>query len=233
MSIHIGAEAGQIAETVLLSGDPLRAKFIAEQMLDDAICYTSVRNMLGYTGYYQGKRVSVQGTGMGQPSLAIYVHELIHTYGAKELVRIGTCGALLPEINLGQIIIAQGASTDSSVNRMLFNGLDFAPVADFELLHQAHRVAEQQKIGVMVGSVFSTDLFYLDNSPDRWKIWTQHKVLCTDMETSMLYTMAAGANVRALSLLTVSDNIVTGAFNSSLDREQKFMDMVKIALAVA
>lgn len=231
MSIHIGAGPGEIAETVLLSGDPLRAKFIAENILENAVCYTTVRNMLGYTGYYQGKRVSVQGTGMGQPSLAIYVHELLQFYGAKRLVRIGTCGGLLPDMKLGEIIIAQAASTDSNANRILFHGLDFAPVADFEMLYTAVDVAKKFGISVRVGGVFSTDLFYLKDDPARWKVWTEHGVLCADMETSMLYTLAAGTAAHALSILTVSDNIVTGAISSSDDRERSLTDMVKIALA--
>lgn len=231
MSLHIGAEKGDIAETVLLAGDPLRAKFIAENLLEDVSCYTKVRNMLGFTGYYQGKRVSVQGTGMGQPSLAIYTHELIHTYGAKKLIRVGTCGALMPDIKLGEIIIAQGASTDSNANRITFSGLDFAPLADFSMLIQAFESARERGIDVRVGNVFSTDLFYFKNDPERWKIWTDHQMLCADMETSMLYTMAAGANIQALSILTVSDNIITGAFGSSDDREKPILDIVDIALS--
>lgn len=230
MSLHIGAEMGEVAETVLLSGDPLRAKFIAENMLEEAICYNRVRNMLGFTGYYQGKRVSVQGTGMGQPSLAIYVHELLHSYKVNQLIRIGTCGALLPDIKLGEIIIAQGACTDSNVNKMLFNGLDFAPLADFNMLHKAYELSREQQVKIRIGNVFSTDLFYFKGDPQRWKLWSEHGVLCVDMETSTLYTLAAGANARALSILTVSDNIVTGAFSSSQDREQSFIDMVRIAL---
>ncbi|MBL6448505.1 purine-nucleoside phosphorylase [Fulvivirga sp. 29W222] len=231
MSIHIGAKKGDIAETVLLTGDPLRAKFIAENMLENISCYSQVRNMLGFTGFYQGQRVSVQGTGMGQPSLAIYTHELVQNYGAKKLIRVGTCGALMPEIELGEIIIAQGASTDSNANRMLFDGLDFAPLADFNMLMKAWEVANKRSVKVRVGNVFSTDLFYFKNDPERWKIWTEHQMLCADMETSMLYTMAAGANVKALSILTVSDNIITGAFGSSEDREKPILDTVEIALS--
>jgi len=230
MSIHIGANKGDIAETVLLSGDPLRAKYIAENILDNAKCYTNVRNMLGFTGFYNGKKVSVQGTGMGQPSLAIYVHELIHEYGAENLIRIGTCGALHPNMKLGEIIIAQGASTDSSTNKMLFNGLDFAPIADFDMLVKAYHYAQQHSIKAKVGGVFSSDLFYHPNDPDRWEPWTAHGVLCVDMETAMLYTLAAGADVKALSILTVSDNIVSGATSTAEDREQAYMDMVKVAL---
>lgn len=232
MSLHIGAKDGEIAETVLLSGDPLRAKFIAENILDNATCYTEVRNMLGFTGYYQGKRISVQGTGMGQASLAIYVHELIHSYGARQLIRIGTCGAMLPDIALGEIIIAQGASTDANSNRMIFDGLDFTPIADFTMLYKAWETAKKLGIKVRVGNIFSTDLFYFKNDPERWKIWTEHGILCADMETSTLYTMAASAGAQALSILTVSDNIITGAISSSEDRERSLVDMVRLALNV-
>ncbi len=232
MSIHIGAQEGEIAETVLISGDPLRAKFVAENMLTDAVCYTSVRNMLGYTGKYKGKKVSVQGTGMGQSSLAIYVHELIHDYNVKTIIRIGTCGALKTDIKLGEIIIAQGASTDANFNKIIFNGLDFAPLADFTLLISSYEKAREVGINVRVGNVFSTDLFYFKNDPNRWKIWTEHEILCTDMETSMLYTLAAGTGVNALSILTVSDNIITGDVSSIEDREKRFVEMVKIALNI-
>ncbi|HNP20181.1 MAG TPA: purine-nucleoside phosphorylase [Fulvivirga sp.] len=232
MSIHIGAQEGEIAETVLISGDPLRAKYVAENMLTDAVCYSSVRNMLGYTGKYNGKKVSVQGTGMGQSSLAIYVHELIHDYKVKNIIRIGTCGALKTDIKVGEIIIAQGASTDANFNKILFKGLDFAPMADFKLLISSYEKACKMGIDVRVGNVFSTDLFYFKNDPDRWKIWIEHKVLCTDMETSMLYTLAAGTDVKALSILTVSDNIITGEMSSIEDREKRFREMVKIALNI-
>ncbi len=232
MSLHIGAKQGDIAETVLVSGDPLRARFIAENLFEEAQCYTEVRNMLGYTGYYKGRRVSVQGTGMGQPSLAIYVHELIQSYQVKNIIRIGTCGALVKELDLGDIVIAQGASTDASMNRITFNELDYAPVADFELLRKAYLKARELDISVKAGSVFSTDLFYFNNDPERWKIWIEHGILCTDMETSTLYTMAARSGVRALSILTVSDNIISGTASTSKEREQAFTDMTEIALEV-
>lgn len=232
MSIHIGAKKGEIAETVLVSGDPLRAKYIATNMLVDAKCYSEVRNMLGYTGYFDGQRVSVQGTGMGQASLAIYTHELIHEYGVKRIIRVGTCGALDESIALGEVIIAQGACTDGNTNRMLFHGLDFAPLADFELLQAAYSLAKKRVLDIRVGNVFSTDIFYSSNDPARWEVWRRHKLLCTDMETSTLYTMAAGASVQALSILTVSDNIITGAASSAKDREQSFSKMVEIALAI-
>lgn len=230
MSLHLEAKKEDIAETVLLSGDPLRAKYVAENMLDDAKCYNKVRNMLGYTGFYKGKRVSVQGTGMGQPSLAIYAHELINEYHAKKLIRIGTCGALSSEIKLGDIIIAHGASTDSSMNKMTFQGLDFSAIADFELLRKAVEFAEKRKVAIKVGNVFSTDVFYMAEDPKRWQVWSDHQVLCAEMESSLLYTMAARHNVQALSILTVSDNIITGEAASSEEREKKFHQMTEIAL---
>lgn len=232
MSIHIGAKYGEIAETVLVSGDPLRAKRVAESMFQDAVCYTNVRNMLGYTGTFNGQQISVQGTGMGQASLAIYLHELIHEYGVKRIIRIGTCGSLVKQINLGDIILAQGACTDGSANRILFNGLDFAPLASFELLSSAYQASTEKQLNCHVGNVFSTDLFYSKDDPIRWKIWQQHQLLCAEMETSTLYTMAAGANVEALSILTVSDNIVTGEASSSDYREQSFNNMVELALSI-
>ena len=232
MSIHIGAEKEEIAETVLISGDPLRAKYISDHMLTDSKCYTEVRNMLGYTGSFNGHRVSVQGTGMGQASLAIYVHELIREYGVKKIIRVGTCGALMKEIMLGEVIIAQGACTDGTANRMLFNGLDYAPMADFALLHAAYESSLKKDVAVRVGNVFSTDLFYSRHDPQRWAIWREHQLLCADMETSMLYTMSAGSGVQALSILTVSDNIVTNLSSSAHEREKSFTDMTKIALSI-
>ncbi|MDX1627312.1 MAG: purine-nucleoside phosphorylase [Fulvivirga sp.] len=230
MSIHIGANKGDIAERILLCGDPLRAKYIAEHMLENVVCYTEVRNMLGYTGTYNGKKVSVQGTGMGQASLAIYVHELIHEYGVKQLIRVGTCGALIPELNLNHIIIAQGASSDSSANKLIFENGAYSPTADFDLLYRSYRYALEKGIKVRVADVFSTDFFYFKNDPNRWKVWTDHGVVCTDMETAMLYTMAAAEGVQALSILTVSDNIALGTAGSTADREKPLSDMVKLAL---
>ena len=232
MSLHIGAKVGDIAETVLISGDPLRAKHVADTLLEKAVCYNEVRGMYGYTGYYKGKRVSIQGTGMGIPSTAIYVHELITEYGAKNIIRVGTCGAIQKEIDLGRVILAMSASTDSSTNKIHFGGMDYAAVADFGLLLNAYKVTQSLKIPALVGSVFSTDTFY---SPDasRWNVWAGHGIIGIEMETSILYTIAARSKVRALSILTVSDNVVTGNFSSSKDREIKFMDMMKIALEIA
>ena len=232
MSLHIDAKDGEIAETVLASGDPLRAKFIAENFLEKVHCYNEVRNMLGFTGYYKGKRVSVQGTGMGQPSLAIYAQELVDAYQVKKIIRVGTCGALEEGIDLGQVIMAQGSSTDANINKLTFHGLDYAPLADFDLLLEAYQKAGELGIPVRVGGIFSTDFFYFKNDPERWGPWREHGILCTDMETSMLYTLSAKAGVKALSILTVSDNIITGAASSVKDREQAFASMVEIALEI-
>lgn len=229
MSLHIGAKVGDIAETVLISGDPLRAKHVANTMLEMASCYNEVRGMYGYTGLYKGKRVSIQGTGMGIPSTSIYVNELISEYGVKNIIRVGTCGVIQKEIELGQVILAMSASTDSSTNRIHFKGMDYAPAADFGFLLKAYQVAQEFKIPALIGSVFSTDTFYSQDSR-RWNVWAEHGVLGIEMETSILYTIAARSKVKALSILTVSDNIITGKFSSTKDREVKFMDMMRMAL---
>lgn len=231
MSIHLEAKAGEIAETVLLPGDPLRAKHVAESLFDDAKCYNQVRGMLGYTGYYHGHPVSIQGTGMGIPSLSIYVHELIHHYGVKNLIRVGTCGGIQKDLQLGQVLLGMGACSDSMTNTIIFKSLQYAPIADFQLLTGAFRAAQSMEIDCQVGNVYSTDMFYLDD-PDRYQALIDHRVLAVDMESSALYTLAARSGVRALSILTVSDNIISGAKSSAQDREQKFMDMMKIALSI-
>ena len=232
MSIHIGATKEDLAATVLLSGDPLRAKHVADSLLEKVKCYNEVRGMLGFTGYYKGKRISIQGSGMGIPSTAIYAHELISEFDVKKLIRVGTCGTITKEIKLGDVILAMGASSDSNTNRVLFNGLDFAPVADFELLVQAYQAAKALQLKVMVGNVFSTDTFY-GRDADRYNVWAEHGVTGVDMESSMLYTLAARFNVKALSILTVSDNLVTKTYASSADRENKYMDMMRLALEIA
>ena len=233
MSTHIGAEKGQVAETVLLPGDPLRAKFLAEHYLENAVCYNEVRGMLGYTGTYRGKKVSVQGTGMGMPSHSIYVHELICDFGAKQLIRIGSCGALQPDIALRDIILATCSSTNSSMNRLKFAGMDFAPPASFNLLKKAHDFAEAHNISVRVGNVLSSDSFYDDDNPEGWKLWASYGVLAVEMETSALYTLAARFGVDALSILTVSDSIVSGEAAPAEDREKTYTDMMEIALDLA
>jgi len=232
MSAHISAKKGEIAETVLLPGDPLRAKFMAEDMLNDVICYNEIRGMFGYTGKYNGKKVSIQGGGMGIPSNTIYIHELIQEYDVKNIIRIGTCGSIQPDIQLGEVILVISGSSDSNTNRIDFNGLDFAPSADFALLRNAAEKAEELGIKTRVGGIFSTDTFY-NSDPERWKIWTNHNVLGVEMETSALYTLGARFNVATLSILTVSDSIVNKEYSSAETRENSFTDMVKIALEIA
>jgi purine-nucleoside phosphorylase len=232
MSIHISAKPGEIAEAVLLPGDPLRAQFVAETYLHEVVCHSRVRGMLGYTGLYKGKRVSVQGTGMGMPSISIYAHELIKEYGAKRLIRIGTCGALQAGIELGDVILVQAASTDSSANRLRFQGADFAPAASFELLLRAFEIARARKVPVRVGTVLTGDTFYTDD-PDFWKLWARYGVLAAEMETAALYTITAGFGVQGLAILTASDSLVTGATASTEQRQQGYTAMMEIALEAA
>ncbi len=232
MSVHIGAKTGDIAESILLPGDPLRAKYIAENFLEDVTCYNEVRGMLGYTGTFEGKRISVQGTGMGVPSISIYVHELINSYGVKNLIRVGTCGALKKEVNVRDVIIAMSASTDSGVNRRYFKQLDFAPTANFDLLKKAYDGALEQGMNINVGSVYTSDVFYNDDK-DIVKLLADHQVLAVEMETSALYTIASRFGVNALSVLTVSDHLITGEETSSQERQETFNDMVKVALRAA
>jgi purine-nucleoside phosphorylase len=232
MSIHIGAKPGQIAEAVLLPGDPLRAQFVAENYLTEAECHSRVRGMLGFTGRYKGQRVSVQGTGMGIPSISIYAHELIAEYGAKRLIRIGTCGALQADLQLGDVLLALAASTDSATNSLRFGGADFAPAASFELLLKAYEIARARLIPVRVGTVLTGDLFYNDD-PDFWKLWARYGVLAAEMETAALYTVAAGSAVQALAILTNSDSLVTGATATTEQRQQGYTAMMEIALEAA
>ncbi|HEY9765434.1 MAG TPA: purine-nucleoside phosphorylase [Chroococcales cyanobacterium] len=232
MSIHIGAKEGDIATTVLMPGDPLRAKYIADNMLENAHCYNEVRGMYGYTGTYKGKRVSVQGSGMGVPSISIYVNELIESYGVKNIIRIGTCGSMQPDIKIRDVVLAMSASTDSHINRIRFNGMDFAPTASFKLLQRAHRIAEEKGIETKVGSVFTSDTFYGDD-PEAWKHWAKFGVLAVEMETVALYTLAAKYHVDALTILTVSDSLVTHELTSSEERQKTFAKMVEIALETA
>jgi len=230
MSTHIGAQPGEIAERVLMPGDPLRAKWIAETYLEDAKCYTTVRNMLGFTGTYQGVRVSVQGSGMGMPSASIYAHELLAEYGVRTLIRVGSCGALAEDLKLRDVLAAIGASTDSAMNRVRFDGLiDYAPVADFGLLRAAVDVAERRGLAMRVGPVLAADAFYTDR-PDLYDTLADYGVLAVEMETAALYTIAAKFRARALTILTVSDHIKTGERTTAEEREQSFTDMVEIAL---
>jgi purine-nucleoside phosphorylase len=227
MSNHIAAAPGQIAESILLPGDPLRAKWIAETFLEDAVQYNSVRNMFGYTGHFNGKRVSVQGTGMGAPSIGIYAYELFNDYGVQKAIRVGTSGGIAPT-KLRDVVIAMAASTDSQINRRATNGLDFAPSANFELLEKAVAKARELKIDFHVGGVASGDLFY--DETDSLAQWTKLGILALEMETSQLYTLAARFGRQALSILTVSDMMDGSGQTSAEERETGFRNMVEIAL---
>ena len=232
MSIHIGAKEGDIASTVLLPGDPLRAKYIAENFLADTICYNQVRGMYGYTGTYKGKRISVQGTGMGIPSISIYLNELITSYKAKNLIRIGSCGSMQADIKIRDVILAMSASTNSHINKIRFNGMDYAPTADFNLLKKAYDIALEKNISVKIGSVLTSDTFYQDD-PNSWKHWANYGILAVEMETAALYTLAAKFKVNALSVLTVSDSLVTREETTSEERQKTFNQMVEVALELA
>ena len=228
MSTHINAPEGAIAEAVLLPGDPLRAKFIAENFLKDAKCYNEVRGMYGFTGTYNGKRVSVQGTGMGQPSLSIYVNELFQFYNVQKAIRVGTCGAIQEDIALRDVLLAEAACTDGGLNTMRFNGLHFAPAADFELLKTADNKAEEMGIKRKVGLCVSSDMFYDDKA--NWKLWASYGALGIEMETAELYTLAAKYRRKALTILTVSDHIVLGGVTTAEERQTSFTNMMKLAL---
>jgi purine-nucleoside phosphorylase len=229
VTIHIAAAPGQIADTVLLPGDPLRARWIAETYLADVECYSQLRNMLGYTGTYRGRRVSVQGSGMGQPSLAIYVHELMREYGVRTVVRVGSCGALRSEVAVRDVVIAMTASTDSAMNRLRFHGIDYAPCADYGLLRRSVELAEARSLAVHVGGVAATDSFYNDR-PELLMSLADYGVLGVEMETSALYTIAAKYRARALTICQVSDHLVTGEATSADERESGFGDMAALAL---
>ncbi len=231
---HNQAKMGDIAETVLLPGDPLRAKYIAETFLEDVVQFNSVRNMLGYTGTYKGKRVSVMGTGMGIPSISIYTEELCQFYGVKNMIRVGTCGSMQKDVVLRDVVIAMSASTDSAINLNRFNGQSFAPTASFELLNKAYNAAVAQGIKPVVGNVLTSDVFYGDEDAlVTWEKWAKFGVICAEMETAALYTVAAKHGVNALTLLTVSDSIVTHEQTTPEERQETFNDMMKIALELA
>ena len=228
MSIHIAAKQGEIADRILLPGDPLRAKFVAEHFLENAQCYNEIRGMYGFTGLYKGKKVSVQGTGMGQPSLSIYVHELFHDYGVQKAIRIGTAGALQQETPLRALVIAMSASTNSGLNTQRFRGTQFAPTADWSLLKNAYDAAVRLGHKPLVGGIASSDVFY-DEQED-WKLWARYGLLAVEMETAELYTLAAQFKRQALALLTISDNIITHVQTTAEERQQSFTAMMETAL---
>ncbi|WP_342525604.1 purine-nucleoside phosphorylase [Chryseomicrobium sp. FSL W7-1435] len=231
MSVHISAKKGEIADTILLPGDPLRAKYIAETFLEDVVQYNEVRNMFGYTGTYKGKRISVQGTGMGVPSIAIYVTELMQEYDVQKLIRVGTCGAIQKDVKVRDVILGQSASTDSSLNKVLLNDLAYAPTADFDLLYKAFEAGKEAGLNLRVGNIFTADLFYNDEAD--YKKWADYGILAVEMESAALYTLAAKFNRQALSILTVSDHILTGEATSSEERQTTFNDMIVVALEAA
>jgi len=230
MSTHIGAAPGQVAPHVLMPGDPLRARWIAETFLDDAVCYSEVRGMYGYTGTWKGHPVSVQGSGMGLPSISIYLTELFEQYDVQSVVRVGSCGALSEELALRDVVIASGACTDSSVNRIRFEGLDYAPVADFDLLRRAYDAAAALPVTAKVGLLLSSDSFYHPR-PELSRRMAEYGVLAIEMEASALYTLAAKYRRRALAVCTVSDHILTGEETSAAERQETFGGMVDVALA--
>ncbi|MFD0710982.1 purine-nucleoside phosphorylase [Paenibacillus sp. GCM10027626] len=232
MSTHIGAKPGDIAESILLPGDPLRAKYIAETYLENVICYNEVRGMLGFTGTYKGKRVSVQGTGMGVPSIGIYVNELISEYGVKNLFRVGTCGAMQKHVNVRDVILAQAACTDSGMNRHHFQGYDFSPIASFPLLKAAYERGVEKGLNLHVGNIFTSDVFYREEKSAVQKLM-DHGVLGVEMETTALYTIAARKSVNALTILTVSDHLLTGEETTAEERQTTFNEMMEVALDTA
>jgi len=229
---HNNAKKGDIAETILLPGDPLRAKFIADNYLEDVVQFNDVRNMFGYTGKYKGKKVSVMGTGMGIPSIAIYTYELIHVYGVKNLIRVGSCGAYQEDMNLFDLVIAIGASTDSNYANQFDLGGTYSATASYDLLEKAKKAADEKEIKTHVGNVLTSDTFY-QNDPDSWKKWASMGVLAAEMETYALYTNAAKAGVNALTILTVSDSLVKNEETSPEERQESFTNMMEIALELA
>ena len=232
MTIHIGAEAGDIAETVLMPGEPLRAKWAAEHFLEEVRQVNSIRAMGGYTGTWRGHSVTVQGSGMGMPSLSIYANELLQNYGAKTLIRIGSTGAMQPHVKLRDVIIAMTASSISTPSSSILREVRYAPCADWHLLRGAVAAAEEAGLSFHVGGIYSSDTFY-DERPDLNEQMVRHGILAVEMETAELYTLAARSGARALSVLTVSDHLQTGEALSSADRESSFGEMVEIALQAA
>ena len=227
---HIGAKFGEIAETVIMAGDPLRVKFMAEKYLENPVCFNQVRGMLGYTGTYKGKRVSMMGHGMGMPSIGLYTYELYHFYGVKTIIRVGSAGAYHKNLHLGDVVIAEGACTDSNYGDQYELGGVFAPIGDFDLLRKAADSCEQLKVPYMVGNVLSSDVFYRENShPERWMAMG---VLAVEMEVAALYFNAARSGNKALGILTISDHILTGEETTAEQRQTTFTSMMEVALSL-
>ncbi len=232
MTIHIGAKPGEIAETVLMPGDPLRAEWAAQTFLQDAVLVNRVRGMLGFTGTWRGHRVTIHGSGMGMPSLSIYANELIRDYGARTLIRVGSAGGYQPHTQVRDVVLAQGATSVATPSSTIFREIKFAPLADFGLLQAAHRAATARGSRVHVGNIYSSDTFYTERF-DHTEQLTRHGVLAVEMEAAELYILAARYGVRALAVLTISDHIVTGEALESQARQESFGDMIEIALEAA
>ena len=232
MSVHIAAKNGEIADTVLLPGDPKRAKWIAENFLENAVCYTDIRGMLGFTGTYKGKRISVQGTGMGIPSMSIYITELMKDYGVKTLIRVGSAGSYQEDVKIRDIVVALSTSTDSNINNRRFKGASFAPTVNFDLLSKVLKTAEEKNIKIKAGNILTSDEFYNDD-PSYFKKWAEFGVLAVEMETAALYTLASKYKAKALSILTISDSLVSPEITSSEEREKTFNEMNELALETA
>ena len=232
MSVHIAAKNGEIADTVLLPGDPKRAKWIAENFLENAVCYTDIRGMLGFTGTYKGKRISVQGTGMGIPSMSIYITELMKDYGVKTLIRVGSAGSYQEEVKIRDIVVALSTSTDSNINNRRFKGASFAPTVNSDLLSKVLKTAEEKNIKIKAGNILTSDEFYNDD-PSYFKKWAEFGVLAVEMETAALYTLASKYKAKALSILTISDSLVSPEITSSEEREKTFNEMIELALETA
>lgn len=232
MSVHIAAKNGEIADTVLLPGDPKRAKWIAENFLENAVCYTDIRGMLGFTGTYKGKRISVQGTGMGIPSMSIYITELMKDYGVKTLIRVGSAGSYQEDVKIRDIVVALSTSTDSNINNRRFKGASFAPTVNFDLLFKVLKTAEEKNIKIKAGNILTSDEFYNDD-PTYFKKWAEFGVLAVEMETAALYTLASKYKAKALSILTISDSLVSPEITSSEEREKTFNEMIELALETA
>ncbi len=232
MSVHIEAKAGEIADKILLPGDPLRAKYIAETFLENPVCYNNVRGMLGFTGTYKGERISVQGTGMGMPSATIYAHELINSYDVKTLIRVGTCGAISKDVHVRDLVLGQGAVTSSSMIAKNFQSFHFTPIANFDLLKTAYEVAQEMGTTIHVGNLLSEDSFYKDDMTETLAL-ADLGVMGVEMEAAALYYLGAKFNVKTLAICTVSDHIITGEETTAEERQLTFNDMIKVGLETA
>lgn len=230
---HIGAGKGEIAETILLPGDPLRAKFIADNFLTDAVQFNSTRNMLGFTGLYKGRRVSVMGTGMGCPSMGIYSYELIHFYGCRNLIRIGTAGAMRPEVKVRDMVFGMGACTTSNYVKQFRLPGDYSCICSYELLSKAVKAAEDRGFSYHVGNILSSDMFYDPKLPEVGTPWDRMGILAVEMESAALYSNAAYGGANALCILTVSDSLVTGEATTAQERQTSFTNMMEVALELA